>query len=155
MATGKPIAEEAKVKVGEASSSFRNKEYTHANGLLDQAEPLIKAALADDAKPTAPAPPAAGGADAAAWQQVLAAVEPRYQQALQGNPPEANKLARRHGVRQRQGRGQGICQGAGGLENSGTIAATGQGGQRDWRGGGQRLSLSVGGGANHVKGRHR
>jgi len=87
LATGKPQAEQAKLKMAEASASFRNKDFTQANLLLDQAEPLIKRALADSAKPSAP-----GGADAQAWHQQLAILEPQYQDALKGNVPDANKL---------------------------------------------------------------
>jgi hypothetical protein len=82
--TGQPQAQTAKTKVTEANTFFRNKDFDRAIGSLGEAEKLVLQAQAGGA--------ARQTGDAAEWKKQLAAVEPRYDEALKAHLPQANKL---------------------------------------------------------------
>lgn len=75
------LGKQLKLLFSEAQVFQRKKDLARANGLLNQAEKLIKQA-------TPPKPVA----DAGAWEKALAAAEPRYLQALRDNAGDVGKM---------------------------------------------------------------
>lgn len=77
--TDSVAVENARAKVGESAEFAKQKQFEMANELLDQAIEIVEQATdAARSKQT--------------WEQSLARIEPAYQKALKGDPPDASKM---------------------------------------------------------------
>jgi hypothetical protein len=116
-----PLSPEVKTRVGEAQGFARNKDFDHANGVLDKLEGLVKQVLgAPAAAPppgAPPQPPTTPTTDAAArFTARLKAMLPDLQKAQAANHPLSPEVKTRVGEAQGFGRNKDFGQANGVLD---------------------------------------